>query len=366
MNREFSKGWRLVLTEHARVPSTFAGHYDFAAYLVLFLTLSASIFLFIKKEPVKVISLLAFTAALISLVLTASRASYLSYLASVSVAIFLLTLRRDWLWGLKNWAAIIGISLVFMFAFGELASRFAHFFDFSRIAGFIKHDVLKMPQNDQYLRLNDDLSLVYTPSDKPPVPIEKIDPNTGKEYTGKELPPDVFVDLPGGFIATQSASGAAILVEQSRVYTSTAFAFGLSSAIRFDALWPRAIRGFLRNPLLGSGYSTLTKVSIAEFTEAESTDNDFLRALGETGLLGFLSFYGTIVYALRYAWKNKQYLKGPFVYAISVGIGAGTFGLLVNALYIDVFEASKVAFTFWALMGVFVATIDRAIARNKR
>jgi len=354
MNREFAKGWRLVLTEHARVPSTFAGHYDFAAYLVLFLTLSASIFLNVKKEPVKVVSLLGFTAALVSLVLTASRASYLSYLAAISVAIYLLSLRKDFLWGLKRWLTIIGLSLIFMFAFGELSSRFAHFFNFARIAGFIKHDVLKLPQPEEYLRLTDDLALVYSPSDKPPVPAHKIDKDTGKE-----LPPDVFRDVHDGAEATTTASGAAEIVLRERVYTPTAFAFGLSSAIRFDALWPRAIKGFLTNPLLGSGYSTLTKVSVSEFTEAESTDNDWLRALGETGLLGFLSFFGTIGLALWYAWKNKQYLRHTFIYAFTVGIASGAVGLLINALYIDVFEASKVAFTFWALMGIFIATIER-------
>src|SRR5690606_691774 len=35
MNREFSKGVRLYLTQYARVQSTFAGHYDMAAYLVV-------------------------------------------------------------------------------------------------------------------------------------------------------------------------------------------------------------------------------------------------------------------------------------------------------------------------------------------
>ena len=356
MNREFSKGWRLVLTEHARVPSTFAGHYDFAAYLVLFLTLSASIFLFVKKEPVKVVSLVGFTAALVSLVLTASRASFISYLAAVSVAIFLLSIRKTWLWGLKRWLAIIGISILFSIAFGELSSRFAHFFNFSRIAGFIKHDIFKTPQERPYLQLTDDLALVYAPSDKPPVRSERVDPTTGKE-----LPPDVFEAVPEfGFTAT----GQAALKE--RVYSKTAYTFGLSSAIRFDALWPRAIKGFLRNPLLGSGYSTLVKLTVTEFTEAESTDNDFLRALGETGLLGFLSFYGIIGYALWYAWKSKKLLRQTFIYAVTVGIAAGTIGLLINALYIDVFEASKVAFTFWALMGIFIATIERANLRKKK
>ncbi len=357
MNREFAKGWQLVLTEHARVPSTFAGHYDFAAYLVLFLTLSASIFLFDKREPVKVVSLISFTAALVSLILTASRASYLSYLVAVTVVAILLALRRSLLWGIKNWLVIFTVSIVFMFAFGELSSRFAHFFNFARISGFIKRDILKLKPSEEYLRLSDDLALVYTPSDKPPVPIERID-----KATGKELPPDVFEDIPQGVVATQSAtmSGQQKTLEtQKRVYSEAAFTFGLSSAIRFDALWPRAIKGFLTNPLLGSGYSTLTKETVSDFTEAESTDNDFLRALGETGILGFVSFYGIIIYALWYAWKRRHLFKSTFVYALVVGIAASTIGLLINALYIDVFEASKVAFIFWAIMGIFIATIDR-------
>lgn len=53
MNREFSKGWRLVLTEHARVPSTFAGHYDLAAYLVLLLPITISIAIFAKQRWLK-------------------------------------------------------------------------------------------------------------------------------------------------------------------------------------------------------------------------------------------------------------------------------------------------------------------------
>ena len=40
MNREFSKGMRLYLSEYARVQSTFAGHYDLGAYLVVVLPLA--------------------------------------------------------------------------------------------------------------------------------------------------------------------------------------------------------------------------------------------------------------------------------------------------------------------------------------
>ncbi len=359
MNREFAKGWRLVLTEHARVPSTFAGHYDFAAWLVLSLTLFASLLLFASNKFIRIFGIISFVAGLSSLVLTASRASYLAYLAAVSLTVGLLALRRGLFWGLSRWLGLITVSVVMMLSFGELSDRLAHFFNFGRITAYIKSDLLKIkPRDDNYLNLTQDLALVYVPSDQPPVPATS------------SLPPDVYEAIPEPFSADDpratgggrlryDASGSAI-IDKPRIYSDTAFAFGLSSAIRFDALWPRAIQRWLTNPLLGSGYATLTAEKIGIFTEAESTDNDYLRALGETGLLGFLSFYGIIFIALRYAWINRHKLTNPTIYALVAGIATGTLGLLINATYIDVFEASKVAFTFWALMGLMVATIDRA------
>ena len=44
MNEEFAKGIPIRLSSLSRVPSTFAGHYDFAAYLVLVISILASLF----------------------------------------------------------------------------------------------------------------------------------------------------------------------------------------------------------------------------------------------------------------------------------------------------------------------------------
>ena len=54
-----------------------------------------------------------------------------------------------------------------------------------------------------------------------------------------------------------------------------------SVSIRLNVEWPRAIRAFSKNPLLGTGYSSITL----------ATDNDFLRLLGEVGLVGALAFF---------------------------------------------------------------------------
>ena len=80
-----------------------------------------------------------------------------------------------------------------------------------------------------------------------------------------------------------------------------------------------------------------------------------MRALGETGLLGFAAFYGLIFFAGYLLWKNlksKDFYEGK---AVLAAVLAGILGLLINAVYIDVFEASKVALVFWGLIGASLA-----------
>ena len=53
MNREFSKGMRLYLTPTSRVMSTFGGHYDYAAYLMMLLTLTITGFWLSSSKALK-------------------------------------------------------------------------------------------------------------------------------------------------------------------------------------------------------------------------------------------------------------------------------------------------------------------------
>jgi len=103
-----------------------------------------------------------------------------------------------------------------------------------------------------------------------------------------------------------------------------------STSIRLNVEWPRAVRALAKNPLLGTGYSSITL----------ATDNDFLRALGETGLLGLLSFL------LIFLRLELAFFSGVF---------ASLPGLFVNAFFIDIFEASKFAIIFWLFMGIMVS-----------
>ena len=195
---------------------------------------------------------------------------------------------------------------------------------------------------------------VASKSDQPPSPINPTAPPKPTPAPSV-LPAGVYVDVPDLIeVATVSATGETVMIQQKRkrVYSECALKKELSLCIRQETLWPRAMEGFLTNPITGSGYATLTKESIEQFTEADSTDNNFLRTLGETGILGFVSFYGAVVLILFFAVRNitsKDWLRSAF----SVGMFCGSIGLLLNAVYIDVFAASKVAQTYWALAGVF-------------
>jgi hypothetical protein len=125
-----------------------------------------------------------------------------------------------------------------------------------------------------------------------------------------------------------------------------------STSIRLNVEWPRALRAFKKNPLLGTGYSSITL----------ATDNDFLRLLGEVGILGFLSFILIFLNVFNLARKiifKLSKLRGVEL-AFVVSFIGGLVGVFVNALFIDIFEASKFAIIFLLITGLFVSLV-----RNK-
>jgi len=64
---------------------------------------------------------------------------------------------------------------------------------------------------------------------------------------------------------------------------------------------------------------------------------------------------GTIIFAMSLAIKSLRNHKDELIKIFAIGYFAGSLGLLLNATYIDVYAASKVAFSYWAITGVFVA-----------
>jgi len=258
-NSEFSKGLALSLGPGARINSTFAGHYDLAAYSIFPLLLIISL-LTLKsvrpKLPLVIIGLLTYWAMLLS----ASRVTFAAFYLTAGLLFLII---RKWTWlPLLVLAAIISI-----IASPQLLGRYREFI-VSHVRAAVDEEVA------------DALKPAGQPEDR-------------------------------------------------------------SFNIRLQAEWPRALRAFYQNPVLGTGFSS---VGLA-------VDNDYLRLLAETGLLGAAAF---VLIILRFFKSSISYMRVPqdFREAFIVSVALGLVGLLLNALFIDVFEASKVAVVSWTLLGL--------------
>ncbi len=405
MNREFSKGIRLYLTEFARVQSTFGGSYDMAAYLVVALPIILAFAFWMKSKPWKALLFVTFWFGSWLLILSASRTSFAMYVAGVGLVILMTAAMRKgilpkvgFLFS-RGFMMVLAMSLLFYYFGGDLSDRL-----FYVIKSVPKLEAAVNSATDFRRQFISDKSLASIPltpaqlnkmlpkskppgnavstdqvaaailaqqvaskSDQPPTPVEtgkptpkpSPSPSVAPAAGGGNVPADVFVDVPDEVtVATTSANGTVTYktVKKPRVYSDCALKKELSLCIREEVLWPRAIEGFLTNPATGTGYATLTKESVDVFTEADSTDNNYLRTLGETGALGFITFYGCVLLGLYTAARNLK-SEDEILATFSLGLIGGTIGLLLNAIYIDVFASSKVAESFWALYGLFFAYV---------
>ena len=126
MNEQFAKGIPLRLPPTARIPSTFGGHYDLAAFVVLTLpVLVMSIFAFKKIWQKAVFTLLSF-GSLLMLLLTESRTSFLVYLVGISAAL---------IWYKKKWfvVPVIIVSFIMLSFISGASDRFYKTFRYSDV-----------------------------------------------------------------------------------------------------------------------------------------------------------------------------------------------------------------------------------------
>lgn len=375
MNREFSKGLRLYLTPTSRVMSTFGGHYDYAAYLMMLLTLMLTSLWVTKSKWFKFGLILLTIPAYWSLILTASRTSYLGYLAGITVVAAILAKFKGKLKMLLNWSVTVVLSLTVMLTMGDLSERF---FQVLEQPDVLVHQITQVtPIKRETIAgivnglagWKDTLTLAKLRFNSAPENVKPPDNGISPEdlavAVASDIPPSAEKPLPPDVTRAEDDLRAKIASESGVAtpaatggYSPNALKYGLSIAIRLDALWPRAIEGFKRNPLLGSGYSTLTKSFVDEFTYAESSDNDYLRMLGETGLLGTIAFFAIITVALILSWQIFRHSTIALDTTLAVGTIGAVVALLVNATYIDIFESSKVAYTLWIMVALVAKLYD--------
>lgn len=333
MNEEFAKGVPLRLPPNARFPSTFAGHYDLAAYLVLTIPVMGSLIFGFKKWWQKTGFFLLTFLGLEMLLFTASRVSFGVYLVVMSVML---------VWQKKPWYIIPMIILsIFILNFTSGASE--RFYKTFRVSDVVVDLSTGKPIGtlDKIQGQEATLQPIQSPAEETlPKGSEFINLPSKKsgEVTTVAYYKSVDVKGAAGNIATISGS---FLIQKALVYD-------ISITTRIQAEWPKAIVAFRRNILLGSGYSTLSLAA----------DGDYHRMLGETGLLGAVSFLGIFAAAFYIFFKYKNSLSS-LEQSLLIGLFAGVTGLLLNAVLIDVFEASKVAYVMWIFLGLAIAILLR-------
>lgn len=261
-NSEFSKGLALTLGAGARINSTFAGHYDLAAFSVFPLLLITGL-LAINVKP-KWFLILIGAASHWTLLLSASRVSFASFV--ICAGILLLALRKyTWI------PLLIVLSIVSVVLSPQLRGRYLEFIT----------QVHAQEESKSVESVPDALKPTAKPEDR-------------------------------------------------------------SFNIRLNVEWPRAIRAWQKNPFFGTGFSS---VGLA-------TDNEYLRTLAETGTLGLLAFL--LIFIRFFKTSVSYFLKyhPTLEYVFILSMVCGILSLMLNAVFIDVFAASKIALFAWLIVGV--------------
>lgn len=285
-NQEYAKGIALRWIPGAHINSTFAGHYDLSTFLVLVLPIFIALFFGLKGRLTRLSLLAVILFGLWLLVNAVSRISIAAYFLSAFGTLFIL----------KRYKEIPVVILVSLLLFGlssDLRGRYL------RIFTVVKNRI-------------DKVIMIPSPA-----------------YAQEGLP----VQAP-----FETAEPPLSNITEDR-----------STSIRFNVEWPRALRAYAKNPLLGTGYSSITL----------ATDNDYLRALGETGILGFLAL--TLIFFRIGALFMEKVPSLSLFSDVEKGFLAGVIGALpgiaLNATFIDILEASKFAIIFWLMMGMAVGIL---------
>lgn len=311
-NKEFSKGLILYLTKGARVSSTFAGHYDLAIFLSMALMVIAGLFFYQKGLICKLGFLAMGAGSFVLLGLTAARVSFVATFIGLA-AVFWLNKKRWFL------AGLVVLGLVVLAAVPDLRHRLVATVTVNLMGG-----------GGAKYNPPAGTTTVYTP-------IKQI-PESSRATFLKKIKESTSSATENGAIAYDTAPGEPINTTELGVYRS----FG----IRMNVEWPRALNAFYKNPLLGTGYSSITL----------ATDNDILRSLGEVGVLGTLALGLVFLILVREMVSFRKDGHG-FENLFILGLLGSVFVFFATTLFIDVLEASKIAEIFWLMLGVSWAVV---------
>lgn len=374
MNEEFAKGIPIRLSQLSRISSTFSGHYDLAAYLVLIIPILVSMVFGFRNWLIRAFFLATALLGLAVLFMTVSRISLFALFLSLGFVLFMqkkkFVIVSLWVVALVA-LIIVSVSPRIFDRFGSTIKEVDVLVDATTgeavghsnnvsntyFSDKVVKQVFANNIKNIYANASPSAALIYpyTMLEEEVILLREPNAPTGENlpqgtgYINLSLSPvtrkiGYFYFEPIPKVATTSAE---VFIINGNYLVKKVLAYDLSFTTRFQGEWPRALDAFRRNILVGSGYGS---VGLA-------IDNSYLRMLGEVGLLGFSTFLAIFVLTGIYIRKMLPDVNNGEARSYIIGFVAGVMGIAINAVFIDVFEASKVAFVLWLLFGITLGTL---------
>ncbi|KKU81491.1 MAG: hypothetical protein UY10_C0055G0003 [Microgenomates group bacterium GW2011_GWA2_47_8] len=374
MNEEFAKGIPIRLSRLSRVSSTFGGHYDLAAYLVLVIPVVVSMVFAFRHWLIRAILLVAALLGFVVLFMTVSRISFFALFVSLGLVLFMQ--RRKFV--LFSAPVVVIVILLIVSLSPSIFDRFKSTIkEIDVLVDAKTGEAVGHPNEvpntyfankivkQQYARSIASLNAFASPSATLVIPFTHLPQNVvllvePDAPTGEDLPQgtgDINLSLSpvvrklSNFYYEPKPKAATTSAEVFRINDNyllkKVLAYDLSFTTRFQGEWPRALAAFKNNIFFGSGYGSV----------GLSVDNSYLRMLAEVGLLGLASFLAIFVVTGIYIQSVFPRVQSLQVKSYVIGVIAGAAGLAMNAFFIDVFEASKIAFLLWLLCGIALGAL---------
>lgn len=133
-----------------------------------------------------------------------------------------------------------------------------------------------------------------------------------------------------------------VSAEASMSSTDSSFVFRISK-------WATLLKETLEsNILLGIGPSIV----------GEGIDGNYTRIICETGVLGIFVWITILIYILKQTYRDKNNINKEYSFFILIN-------LCIIAIFIDIFEASKIMCVYWFILGISLIDTNSFKENNK-
>ena len=320
-----------------RAFASFSGPYELAGFLIVLIPITAGMFMVAKNLKLRLFYLAALVAAIMAMGFSGARFPVIcAFLAVLSLSLA----RRELKYKLTVGVLALMTLIMPFFVSETLVLRFQ--FLAGTFEGFRKEEAARQSWQEQEIQEESkDLSPVVEEEEsaadkKDTIPQEEVE-KTFNLADKVEKRISVFLtgfkEKRSAFVKRIEEKGSLLLEKLKETDPSLRW--------RLGETWPRALAKVRKNPLLGGGMGSI----------GVGLDGEYATLLGETGILGLAVFLALLRKIITEALKKVRRLKDYQSRVLMFTLISVTIGLAADAVFADIFRASKIAFLFWYLVG---------------